>query len=68
MPPQRFFAMMILSGVSLTRNTDLLLTSYIQLINLIPKLVNSEKLSNDELKELSSLKEKLKEQIDKHTI
>ena len=49
-------------------NTDLLLSSYVTLIELIPKMTNQEKLSEDELKELSKLKESLKEQISKHTI
>ena len=49
-------------------NTDLLLSSYVKLIELIPKMTNQEKLSEDELKELSKLTETLKEQIGKHTI
>ena len=49
-------------------NTDLLLSSYLKLIELIPKMTNQEKLSEDELKELSKLKESLKEQINKSTI
>jgi hypothetical protein len=48
-------------------NTDLLLSSYVQLIELIPKITNQEKLSEDEIKELSSLKESLQDQIDKRT-
>ena len=49
-------------------NTDLLLSSYLKLIELIPKMTNQEKLSEDELKELSKLKESLKEQINKSTL
>ena len=49
-------------------NSDLLLFSYLKLIELIPKMINQEKISEDELKELSKLKESLKEQISKHTI
>ena len=48
-------------------NTDLLLSSYVNLIELIPKITNHEKLSEDELKELTKLKESLKNQIDKRT-
>jgi hypothetical protein len=48
-------------------NTDLLLSSYVKLIELIPKITNQEKLSEDEIKELSSLKASLKEQIDRRT-
>jgi len=49
-------------------NTDLLLSSYVKLIELIPKITNQEKLSEDEINELSKLKESLKEQIDKSTL
>ena len=48
-------------------NSDLLLSSYLKLIELIPKITNQEKLSEDEIKELSSLQESLKEQINKRT-
>ena len=48
-------------------NSDLLLSSYVKLIELIPKIANQEKLSEDEIKELSSLKESLQDQIDKRT-
>jgi hypothetical protein len=48
-------------------NTDLLLSSYVKLIELIPKITNQEKLSEEEIKELSSLKESLKKQIDGQT-
>jgi len=48
-------------------NSDLLLSSYVKLIELIPKIANQEKLSEDDIKELSSLQESLKEQISKRT-
>ena len=48
-------------------NTDLLLSSYVKLIELIPKITNQEELSEEEIKELSSLKESLKKQIDGQT-
>ncbi len=48
-------------------NTDLLLSSYVNLIELIPKITNQEKLSEDELKELTKLKESLQNQINKRT-
>ena len=48
-------------------NSDLLLSSYVKLIELIPKIANQEKLSEDDIKELSSLQESLKEQINKRT-
>lgn len=48
-------------------NTDLLLSTYVNLIELILKITNHEKLSEDELKELTKLKESLKNQIDKRT-
>jgi hypothetical protein len=48
-------------------NTDLLLSSYINLIELIPKITNQEKLSEDELEQLRTLKESLQNQIDKRT-
>lgn len=48
-------------------NSDLLLSSYLKLIELIPKITNQEKLSEDEIKELSSLQKSIQEQIDKRT-
>ena len=48
-------------------NTDLLLSSYVKLIEIIPKITNQEELSEEEIKELSSLKESLKKQIDGQT-
>jgi len=49
-------------------NTDLLLSSHLNFINIISKISNQEKLSDDDLKELSKLRESLKQQIDKNTI
>ena len=48
-------------------NSELILSSYIKFIELIPKITNQEKLTEDEIKELFLLKESLKEQIDKRT-
>ncbi len=49
-------------------NTDLLLSSYLKLIELIPKITNQENLSDDEIKELDKLKELLKDHMKKNTI
>jgi len=49
-------------------NTDLLLSSYLKLIELIPKITNQEKLSDAEVKELNKLKESLKDHMKNNTI
>ena len=49
-------------------NTDLLLSSYIQLIEIIPKIANQEKLSKEEINQLELLKKSLADQLDKKTI
>ncbi len=49
-------------------NTELFFPILIAILNLTTKISNNEKLSEDEIKELSLLKENLKKYMDKHTI
>ena len=49
-------------------NTELIFPILIKLLELNMKMSNNEKLSNDEINELSSLKEMISEHMKKHTI
>jgi hypothetical protein len=50
------------------QNTEILLPSYIKLTEVIVKLSENNKLTDEELKEVSKLQKQLNEHIDKRTI
>jgi len=49
-------------------NTDLLLSSYVKLLEIIPKIKSNEELSKEEKQELESLKKSLVDQINQKTL
>lgn len=49
-------------------NTEILLPSYVKLLELVVKLSQNEKLSDDDMNQISTLKSELDEHIDKRQI